>query len=165
MGKVSPFIAATAVALVAMLTLAAHAQAFSGHGGGHHHGSPALSVCMVAAPASAKANLWSTFKNSSLKTDRQAVETAKQDLAQQILAKNTSLTEDETALSQAQLKVIQDEDTIAQGVCAQLSPAQLAAASTLYTNLQNNRQTMHGYFEAAHQAAGQSGDAAGQATE
>ncbi len=148
MGKVSPFVAAAVVAMLAMLTLDAQAQAFSGHGGGHHHGSPALSVCMAAAPESVKANLWSTFKSSSLRTDRQAVRTAKQNLAQQILAKNTSLTEYETAVSQAQLKVIQDEDAIAQGVCGQLSPAQLAAASTLYTNLQNNRQTMHGYFAA-----------------
>ena len=129
MGKVSPFVAAAVVAVVAMLTLAAHAQAFSGHGGGHHHGSPALSVCMAAAPESVKANLWSTFKSSSLRTDRQAVRTAKQNLAQQILAKNTSLTEYETAVSQAQLKVIQDEDVIAQGVCGQLSPAQLAAVT------------------------------------
>jgi hypothetical protein len=154
MRKFSPFIAAAVVAVVAMLTLDAHAQAFSGHGG-HHHGSAALSACMAAAPASVKTNLWSTFKSSSLKSDRQAAQTAKQNLDQQILAKNTSLTQYETALSQAQLKVLQDEDTIAQGVCGQLSSAQLAAASTLYTNLQNNRQTMRGYFEAAHQAAGQ----------
>jgi hypothetical protein len=53
----------------------------------------------------------------------------------------------------AEMKVVQDEDAIAQSVCKQLSPAQLAAASTLYTNLQNNRQTVHGYFAAAHQAA------------
>jgi hypothetical protein len=164
MGKISPFIAAVVITLVAMLTLAAQAQAFPGHGGGHHHGSPALSACMAAAPASVKANLWSMFKSSSLKTDHQAVETAKQNLAQQILAKNTSLTQYETALSQAQLKMIQDEDAIAQGVCGQLSSAQLAAASTLYTNLQNSRQAMHGYFEAAHQAAGQASEGAGQAT-
>jgi hypothetical protein len=165
MGRVSPFIAAVAVTLVAMLTLTAHAQAFSGHGGGHHHGSPALSACLAAAPESVKANMWSTFKSSSLRSDRQAVETAKQNLAQQILAKNTSLTSYETALSQAQLKVIQDQDAIAQGVCTQLSPAQLAAASTLYTNLQNNRQTMRGYLEAAHQSAGQSSEGAGQPIE
>lgn len=152
MRKFSPFIAA--VTGVAILTLAAYAQAFSGHGG-HHHGSPALAACMAAAPKSVKANLWPTFKGSSLFSDRQAVETAKQNLAQQILAKNTSLTEYETALSQAQLKVIQDEDAMAQSVCGQLSAPQLAAASTLYTNLQGNRQTVRGYFQAAQQAAGQ----------
>ena len=151
MRKFSPFIvAATGAAIV---TLAAYAHAFSGHGG-HHHGSPALAACLAATPKSAKTNLWSTFKNSSLHSDRQAVSTAKQNLAQQILAKNPSLTAYESALSQAQLKVIQDEDAIAQSVCGQLSASQLAAASTLYTNLQSNRQTMRGYFQAAHQAAG-----------
>jgi hypothetical protein len=58
-------------------------------------------------------------------------------------------------LSQGQLKVIQDQDVIAQGVCGRLSATQLAAASTLYTNLQNNRQTVKGYFATARQAAGE----------
>ena len=91
-------------------------------------------------------------------TDKQAVQTAKNNLAQQILAKNTSLGQYEAALSSAQLKVIQDEDTIATGVCGQLSSTQLAAASTLYTNLQNNRQTVRGYFQTAHQASGDTTD-------
>ena len=81
--------------------------------------------------------------------------TARQNLAQQILAKNPALTEYETALSQAQLKVIQDEDAVAQNVCGQLSTLQLAAASTLYSKLQSNRQAMRGYFATAHQAGGQ----------
>jgi|ERR1700683_483058 hypothetical protein len=151
MRKFSSLVAAAAGAT--LLTFAAQAWAFGGSGG-HHHGSPALMACMTAAPKSVKANLRSTFKNSSIRTDHQAVETAKQNLAQQILAKNTSLTEYETALSQAQLKVIQDEDATAQNVCGQLSSAQLTAASTLYGNLQSNRQAMHGYFAAAHQASG-----------
>jgi hypothetical protein len=49
--------------------------------------------------------------------------------------------------------VIQDEDGIAESVCGALTGSQLTAASTLYTNLQNNRQTVHGYFEAAHAAS------------
>jgi hypothetical protein len=151
MTKFPLFIAALSGAT--LLTVAAYAQAFGG-GGGHHHGSPALMACMTAAPKSVKANLRSTFKSSSIRTDRQAVETARQNLAQQILAKNTSLTEYETALSQAQLKVIQDEDVVAQNVCGQLSTSQLTAASTLYGNLQSNRQAMHGYFASAHQASG-----------
>jgi len=159
MTKLSPFIATVTGA--AILGLAVSAHAFSGHGG-HHHGSPALAACMTAAPQSIKSNLWSTFKGSSLRADRQAVETAKNNLAQQILAKNTSLGQYESALSQAQLKVIQDQDTIAEGVCGQLSSTQLVAASTLYTNLQNNRQTVKGYFETAHQA---SGDAASQSSD
>jgi hypothetical protein len=136
-----------------ILTVAAYAQAFQGHG--HHHGSAALMACLVAAPKSVKANLKSTFSSSPLRGDLQAVQTAKQNLALQILAKTTPLTPYETALSQAELKVIQDEDAIAQNVCGQLSPAQLGAASTLYNNLQNNRQTVRGYFQAAHQAANQ----------
>jgi hypothetical protein len=115
-----------------------------------------------AAAKSVKTNLWSTFKSSSLGADRQAESLAKQNLAQQILAKNSSLTEYERALSQAQLKVIQDEDAIAQNGCGQLSTSQLAAASTLYTNLQNNWQTTRGYFEAAREASGQT---TGQAAE
>lgn len=150
MRKFSPFIAAATGA--AILTLAAYAQAFSGHGG-HHHGSPALSACLAAAPKSVKTNLWSAIKSSSMRSDRQAVATAKENLTQQIFAKNPSLTEYETALSQAQLKVIQDQDGIAQNVCGQLSASQLAAASTLYTNLQTDRQTMRSHFEAAHLAA------------
>jgi len=43
----------------------------------------------------------------------------------------------------------------AQSVCGALTASQLTAASALYTNLQNNRQTVRGYFEAAHQAAGE----------
>ena len=159
MTKTSPFIATIAGA--AIIALAASAQAFAGHGG-HHHGSPALAACMAVAPQSTKANLHSTFKGSSLWTDKQAVQTAKNNLAQQILAKNISLGQYESALSQAQLKVIQDQDTIAEGVCGQLSSTQLAAASTLYTNLQNNRQTIKGYFDTAHQA---SGDAASQSSD
>jgi hypothetical protein len=155
MTKTSPFIATIAGA--AILALAASALAFSGHGG-HHHGSPALAACMAVAPQSTKANLHSTFKGSSLWTDKQAVQTAKNNLAQQILAKNTSLGQYESALSNAQLKVIQDEDTIATGVCGQLSSTQLAAASTLYTNLQNNRQTVRGYFQTAHLASGDTTD-------
>ena len=146
-------IAAITVAII--LAAAAYASAFPGPGGHHHHGSQALSACLAAAPKSVKTNLWSTFKNSPLHSDRQAVQTAKQNLQQQILAKSTSLTEYETALSQAQLKMLQDEDAVAQNVCGQLSPAQLSAASTLYANLQNNRQTVRRYFDAAHEAAGQ----------
>jgi hypothetical protein len=151
MNKLSPFIATLTGATI--LGLAVSAQAFTGHSG-HHHGSPALAACMTAAPQSVKTNLWSTFKSSSLRTDREAVKTAKNNLAQQIFAKNTSLGEYETVLSQAQLKVIQDEDAIAQNVCGQLTASQLAAASTLYTNLQNNQQTVRGYFQTAHQASG-----------
>jgi hypothetical protein len=156
MTKLSPFIATVAGA--AVLALAASAQAFAGHGGGHHHGSPALAACMAATPKSEKSTLWSTFKGSSLHADEQAVHLAKQKLAQQILAKNTSLTDYETALSQAQLKVIQDQDGIAQTVCGQLKPAQLAAANTLYTNLQGNREAVHSYFAAARVAAGDTSD-------
>jgi hypothetical protein len=137
----------------AIVTVAGYALAFSGHGG-HHRGSPAMAACMAAAPQSVKSNLRSTFKNSSIKSDRAALSTARQSLAQQILAKNTSLTSYETAVSQAQLKVLQDEDAVAQNVCGQLSPTQLASATTLYTNLQNARQTMHSYVAAAHQASG-----------
>jgi hypothetical protein len=151
MTKLSPFIATLTGA--AILGLAVSAHAFPG-GGGHHHGSPALAACMAVTPQSAKSTLWSTVKGSTLHTDMEAVQTAKNNLAQQILAKNTSLTQYETALSQAQLKVIQDQDAVAENVCGQLSSTQLAAASTLYTNLQNNHQTVRGYFEAAHQASG-----------
>jgi hypothetical protein len=154
MTKLSPFI--VTVTGAAVLGLAVSAHAFGAHGQ-HHHGSPALAACMAVTPQSAKSTLWSTLKGSSLHTDMQAVETAKNNLAQQILAKNTSLTQYETALSQAQLKAIQDEDAVAQNVCGQLSSTQLAAASTLYSNLQNNRQTVRGYFEAAHQASGDAG--------
>jgi hypothetical protein len=145
------FITTVAGAAILAFTASAHAL---GHGG-HHHASPALAACLATAPKSARANLWSTFKSSSLYADQQAVRTARDSLAQQILAKNTSLTGYETALSQAELKLIQDQDAIAQNVCGQLSAAQLAAASTLYTNLRINRQTVRGYFEAAHLASGQ----------
>jgi hypothetical protein len=147
--KFSPFIAAVSGA--AILTLAGYAQAF-GHGG-HHHGSPALSACMAAAPKSVKTGLWSSFKSSPLHADRKAVMTAKQNLDAAILAKGP-LTADENALSAAQLKVIQDEDAIAQNVCGQLTPAQLTAATTLYTNLQSNHQAVRGYFQAAREASG-----------
>jgi hypothetical protein len=152
MKKFVPFVAA--IAGVSILGVAAYAQPFAGHGG-HHRGSPALAVCMAAAPDSIKTNLRSTIKSSPLHTDMQAVKTARQNLAQQILAKNTNLTSYETALSQAQLKVIQDQDAIAQNVCGQLSAPQLAAASTLYTDLLTTRQTVEGYFQTAHQAAEQ----------
>ena len=152
MKKSSALIASFAGA--AILALAAYVQAFSGHGG-HHRSGSALGACLAAAPKSFRTNRHSTFESSSLHVDRQALWTAKQNVAQFILGINTTtpLSTLENNLSMAEMKVVQDEDAIAQGVCKQLSPAQLAAASTLYTNLQNNRQTVHGYFEAAHQAA------------
>ena len=146
---------ASIVAAVSVLTVPVFAHAFEG-GRSHHHGSPALMACMAAAPSSVKTNLRSAFKDSTLVADRQAVETARQNLAQQILAKNSSLSTYETALSQAQLKVTQDEDALAQNACGQLSASQLAAASTLYTNLQNNRQAVRGYFTTAQSASGDS---------
>ncbi len=149
--KYSPFIAAVAGAAIFAVT--GYAQAFGGHGG--HHGSSALGACLAASPKSAKAGLHATFKSSSLRSDAKAVHAAKQALDQAILAKSTSLTADEAALSAAELKVIQDRDAIAQTVCGGLTPSQLSAASTLYTNLQNNRQTVRGYFEATREAAGQ----------
>ena len=163
MNKLSPFIATLTGA--AVLGFAVSAHAFGGHSG-HHHGSPALMACMTAAPMSVKTNLWSTIKGSSLHADREAVKTAKDNLAQQILARNTSLGSYETALSQAQLKMTQDEDAIAQNVCGQLTASQLAAASTLYTNLQTNRQAVRGYFQTAHQASGAtSGSTSNQAAD
>ncbi|MBV8137395.1 MAG: hypothetical protein JO121_17450 [Deltaproteobacteria bacterium] len=152
MKKISALVAS--VAGVAILALAGHVQAFSGHGD-HHHGSSALGACLAAAPKSLKTNLHSTFESSSLHSDRQALSTAKQNVTQFILGINTAtpLSTLENNVSAAELKVIQDEDAIAQSVCKQLTPAQLAAASTLYTDLQNNRQTVHGYFAAARQAA------------
>jgi hypothetical protein len=158
MSKFSPYIATVSGA--AILALAVSAQAFSGHGGGHRHGSPALAACMAATPKAARENLRTMFEGSSLRADHEAVQTAKNSLAQQILAKNQSLGGYETALSQAQLKVIHDEDALAQNVCGQLTSTQLAAASTLYTNLQNNHQTVRAYFEAAHQASGDPGSSA-----
>ena len=151
MRKFSGLIAAFGVG--AILGAVGYVQAYSGYHG-HHKGSAAMSACMAAAPQSAKSNLWSSIKGSSLFADKKAVSTAKQNLDQAILAKTTPLTPLETALSAAQLKVLQDQDAIAQNVCGQLTAAQLAAANTLYTNLQNNRQTVRGYFEAAHAAAG-----------
>jgi hypothetical protein len=152
MKKTSVLIASFAGAVI--LTLAGYVQAFPGHGG-HHHSGSALGACLAAAPKSVRTNLRSTFESSSLHADRQALGTAKVNVAQFILGINTTtpLSTLENNLSMAEMKVVQDEDAIAQSVCKQLSPAQLAAASTLYTNLQNNRQTVHGYFEAAHQAA------------
>lgn len=152
MKKTSPFIASVAGA--AILALAGYVHAFSGHGG-HHHGSSALSACLAAAPKSVTTNLRSTFESSSIHSDRQALWTAKQNVAQFILGINTTtpLSTLESNLSMAEMKVTQDENSIAQSVCKQLSPAQLAAAATLYTNLQKNRQTVGGYFAAAHQAA------------
>jgi hypothetical protein len=151
MKKTSPFIAS--VAGFAILALAGYVQAFSGHG--DHHRASAFGACLAAAPKSAMGNLRSPFESSSLDADRQALQTAKQNVAQFILGINTTtpLSTLESNLSMAEMKVVQDEDAIAQSVCKQLSPAQLAAASTLYTNLQNNRQTVHGYFAAARQAA------------
>ncbi len=154
MKKFSPLIAAVTGA--AILTLVGYVQAFSGHGGHHHHhGSPALAACLAATPESAKTSFRATFKGSSLHSDRKAAWMAKQNLEQAILAnpKSTSLGGLESALSSAQLKVIQDEDGIAESVCGALTGSQLTAASTLYTNLQNNRQTVRGYFEAAHAAS------------
>jgi hypothetical protein len=145
-----------------ILTVAVYAQAFSGHRG--HHGSPALMACLAAAPQSVKANLSTTFSNYNLRADRQAVQAAKQSLTQQIFANAlasvagqpiTSLTQLEGNLSAAQLKLMQDQDAIAQSVCSQLTTAQINAASTLYNNLLNNRQTVRGYFQAAHNAANQ----------
>jgi hypothetical protein len=142
---------AAAVAGAGILTATVSAQAFPGHW--RHHGSPALMVCLAAAPKTVKANLRSTFANSPLRSDRQAVWTAKQNLTEQVLAGNKSLTQYENALSQAQLKLVQDEDSLTQSACGQLTQAQLSAASTLYSNLQSNHQTVRGYFQAAHQAA------------
>lgn len=149
MRKVSTFFAAATGA--AVLGLVGYAYAFPGHWG-HHH-ADALAACVVAAPQSVKTNLWSTFKSSPLRTDREAVWTAKDNLNKAILAKTTPLTPYENALSSARLKMLQDKDALAQNVCGQLSQTQLTAASTLYTNLQSNRQTVRGYFQAAHQAA------------
>ena len=145
-----------AVAGVAVISVAAYAHAFGdhGHGGGHHHGGgSAMAVCLAAAPESVKSSLHTTFKASTIHTDMAAVKAAKQTLTQQILAKTADLSSYETAVSTAELKVLQDKDAIAAGVCNQLTTAQLAAASTLYTNLQNNRATVKGYFEGAHAAA------------
>ena len=120
-------------------------------GSWHKHGSPALMAYMAAAPHSVKANVRSSFKQSCLNSDRKTLD-ARQSLAQQVLAKNTSLSSYETAVSRAQLKVIQDEDALVQSVCGQLSASQLSAATTLYSNLQSNHQTVRGYLAAAHQA-------------
>lgn len=139
--------------IAALSTVALATSAFAQGFHGHHHGSAALTACLVAAPKSVKQNLRSTFKNSSIREDRQSLQTARANLNQQILAKNTNLGSYETALSQAQLKVLQDQDAIATTVCGQLSQTQLTAANTLYTNLQSNRQAVRGYFQAAHEAA------------
>jgi hypothetical protein len=143
-----------AVAGVAVVSVAAYAHAFGGHGGGWHHhgGGSAMAVCLAAAPESVKSSLHTTFKDSTIHTDMAAVKTAKQTLTQQILAKTADLSSYETAVSNAELKVLQDKDAIAAGVCNQLTTAQLQAANTLYTNLQNNRATVKGYFQAAHAA-------------
>jgi hypothetical protein len=54
MEKVSPFIAAVVIAIIAMLTINAHAQTFSSDGD-QHRGSPVLTH-LPAAPAAAKIN-------------------------------------------------------------------------------------------------------------
>jgi hypothetical protein len=54
MGKVSPFIAAVVIAIIAMLTINAHAQTFSSDDG-QHRGLPVLTY-LPAAPAAAKIN-------------------------------------------------------------------------------------------------------------
>jgi hypothetical protein len=54
MGKVSPFIVAVVIAIIAMLTINAHAQTFS-NDRGQHHGSP-VSTYLPAAPAAATMN-------------------------------------------------------------------------------------------------------------
>lgn len=150
MGKFSPFIATVTDA--AIITLANYVQAFSGYGG-HHHGSPALAAWQAAAPKSLETNLWSTFKSSSSVSERHAVKKAKQNLAQQILAKNPSLIEYETGLSQVQLKAIQDEDAIAQasaGNFRHLNQSQLPLCARI-----SKQSANHALVSGCHQAASQ----------
>jgi hypothetical protein len=54
MGKVSPFVAAVIIAIIAMLTINAHAQTFS-NARRQHHGTP-VSTYLPSAPAAAKIN-------------------------------------------------------------------------------------------------------------
>jgi Skp family chaperone for outer membrane proteins len=134
------------------------------HGGfgahGHHHGSAAAKACIAVMTPDQRANLKTIFSDSksSLMTDHQKVMSAKQDLANAILSKTSDLSSLESNLSNAKLKLLQDEDAAAVKVCGMLTDKQLGAAQGLYKNMlalhQSTHQQMMDYFKQARTAAG-----------
>jgi len=131
---------------------------FGGHG--HHHGSAAAKACIAVMTPEQRSNLKTIFTEakSSLKADHQKVMAAKQDLNEAILSKTSDLSSLETNLSNARLKLLQDQDAAAVKVCGMLNDKQMSAAHGLYKNLaalrQSTHQQMRDYFKQARDAAG-----------
>ena len=129
-----------------------YAQGFAGH----HHGNSAMRTCIGVMSSSQKADL----KQQSLKSERQNVVSAKQELTLAILSGSKDVSSLESGLATAQQQLQKDEDSAAAQVCGQLSSAQLSAAKTLFNNLTtlhtNTRQQEKTYFQQAKSAAGNS---------
>jgi hypothetical protein len=142
-----------------VLGMGAYAHAFGGTGAYGRHRGTAITPCVVVMTPQQKANLQSLFSSQkgTLKTDRESVAAARKALTAAILSGSSDVSSQETALNSAQLQLVKDGDNMAKQVCGQLTPSQLQAASTLFTNLSNLHATTHSqaaeYFQQAKAAA------------
>jgi hypothetical protein len=155
-GKYVLSIAVGAIGSAAIAVTVAYA-----HGGfHHHHGSAAAKACIAVMTPDQRGNLKSIFSDAkgTIITDHQNVQSARQALSEAILSKNGNLAPLETSLSNAQMKLLQDEDAAAVKVCGLLNDKQLSAAEGLYKNMVALRQSSHqqarDYFNQARTAAG-----------
>jgi hypothetical protein len=158
------WIAPIAAALIGTGFLAATAFAYGGGGGhGRHHGDSAMGLCIGVMSPTQKAALRSTLGSSwtTLKTDSQAVRSAKAAITHDILYGN-SVTTDEAALATAESTLQSAKDSLAAQVCSNVT--NIGAVQTLYGQLQalhpeeqTLHQDAHSDFQAARAAQSGSG--------
>jgi hypothetical protein len=147
-------LAAAVLGSAALAATAVHADGGWGFGDhhGHHGGSLVRKVCLVALPASERPQVKAIFEKAGpgLKTDFEAVKKDRDALADDILSGNDSgLTGAESTLNNDAATLRSAEEAVTAQICGLLNQEQLGKAKTLYGQLQANRETVRGYFEAA----------------
>jgi hypothetical protein len=154
------FVVGAASFVLIAVGAATDAHAFGTHGGMHHSG--AIMPCVAVMTQAQKANLKTVFgsQKATLRSDWQNVASVRKALTTAILSGSKDVSKEETALNTARQQLVKDKDALAMQVCGQLSPSQLQAASTLFTNLSNLHESTHSqarqYFRQAKAAAGAS---------
>jgi hypothetical protein len=148
-------LAAAVLGSAALAATAVHADGGWGGGFGHHGrhgGSLVRKVCLVALPADKHPEVKGIFEKAGpgLKTDFETVKKDREAVADAILSRNDSgLTSAENTLNTDAATLRSAQEAVTAQICGLLDQDQLGKAKTLYGQLQANRETVHGYFEAA----------------
>jgi Spy/CpxP family protein refolding chaperone len=129
----------------------AYAQGFGGHG--HHHGSFLPPIVHQYVTHEQMHAVFQQY-GPTLKSDMEAVKTARQTLETDLIAGSSNVPNDVTALQSAQNTLLQEKVTVAQAVLANLNSSQRTQVGNFVTAYRSMEQSNEASRKALFQQYG-----------